>query len=234
VIQQNRIVASLPDAHRLRIVRHMEPVDLSVRDVLLQSGDDNDRVYFPTVGLASVVLNLSDGVGVECAAIGAEGWVGAYVFRDLLPAGLVAFQQIAGAALRMSRKVFEQCLADEPQFAARVHRFAAVMLSNAMQTTLCNRLHDATARCARWLLFTRERVGSDELAITQDFLGQMLGSSRSAVTATMSQLESKGFVHRARGSVVICDAEGLRSAACECHDTMQETHRRYLSTLAAR
>jgi CRP-like cAMP-binding protein len=50
------------------------------------------------------------------------------------------------------------------------------------QVAACNRLHEVEERLARWLLMTQDRIESDHLPLTQEFLGQMLGTRRSSVT----------------------------------------------------
>jgi CRP-like cAMP-binding protein len=213
------------------VVRLMEPVDLPVRTELLRGGAADAPVYFPTAGLVSIAAEMSDGAIVECAAVGHEGWLGMALFGGTTPVGTVAFQQIAGSALRMTADAFEAALHDAPVFAASVRRFAGLTLSYAMQTAACNRHHDALARCARWLLFTRERVGQEQLDITLEFVGQMLGASRSAVTATMARLEQQQLIDRSRAHVVIRDVEGLARVACECHGALQQAYGRYLGSL---
>jgi CRP-like cAMP-binding protein len=230
-IHQNLIVSALPDAERFHVAGLMEPVDMPVRAEAVRGGAANSAVYFPTSGLISVVTAMADGSAVECAAVGVEGWIGAEVFASSMPAGTVAFQQIAGSALRLSGESFAAVLRDAPVFAAAVSRYAGVLLAQTMQTAACNRLHDAIARCARWLLFTSERIGSVELAITHEFLAQMLGASRSAVTVTLMRLEQQELIERQRAHIVIRDVEGLRRAACECHDVLADSYSRYLSTL---
>lgn len=232
--QENLILAAVPDSERFRIVRLMTPVDLPVRTVLLQPDRGDDGVYFPTAGLVSAVIAMADGAAVECSVIGAEGWIGNAAFGASMPSGLMVFQQIAGAALRMNGSSFRAALQTWPALADSVANFSGVLLAQVMQTAACNRLHDAIARCARWLLLTRDRIGRDELGITHEFLAQMLGASRSGVTATMTKLENDGLIARARASVVIVDAEGLRRTACECHEAISALYSRYLSTLGAR
>lgn len=231
--QQNLIVAALPDEERFRIARRMEPVELPVGTELMRGGTTDGAHYFPTSGLASIVALMSSGAAVECGALGAEGWVGTELFAGIVPAGAAAFQQISGSALRMSVDAFVASRRESQAFDAAVIRFKGVMLSLSVQTAACNRLHEALARCARWLLFTHDRVGRSELAITNEYLSQMLGASRSAVSATLGALEGRELLNRSRGYVVVRDAEGLRRVACECHDVLSDVYGRYLRALQA-
>jgi CRP-like cAMP-binding protein len=61
-------------------------------------------------------------------------------------------------------------------------RYMQGFLVQSAQTAACNRLHNIEERLARWLLSCRDRLESDQLRLTHDFLGQMLGAPRTTVT----------------------------------------------------
>ena len=83
--------------------------------------------------------------------------------------------------------------------------------------TACNRVHRVEQRCARWLLQTHDRVGSDQFLLTQEFLSQMLGVRRARVSAAAGLLQKAGLIRYARGRITVLDRSGLESAACECY-----------------
>ncbi len=72
-------------------------------------------------------------------------------------------------------------------------------------------------RCARWLLQTHDRVGSDQFLLTQEFLAQMLGVRRSGVSAAAALLQKAGHIRYVRGRITILGRPGLESAFCECY-----------------
>ena len=80
----------------------------------------------------------------------------------------------------------------------------------------CNRLHSVDQRMARWLLMVRERIESDELELTQQFLAEMIGARRTTVTEVAGILQRAGLIEYARGRVRVLDRAGLEAAACEC------------------
>ena len=94
------------------------------------------------------------------------------------------------------------------------------------QTAACNRLHNIEERLARWLLTCRDRVDSDRLNLTHDFLGQMLGAPRTTVTLAAGLLHRAGMIDYARGVVTIQDRKALENAACECYRTVRDEFRR--------
>jgi CRP-like cAMP-binding protein len=230
--QENFILASLPESDRYRVVRLMEPVDLPLRKSFFGGADESRDIYFPTSGMASIVIAMAGGAAVECGVVGPEGWIGAELFVGALPGGISAFQQIAGGGLRMNARDFAAAAAEVPTLREALERFEGVLLAQAMQTAACNRLHDAASRCARWLLLCAQRIGRTEFAITHDFIGEMLGASRSVVSATMQRLETQGMIEQSRGHVRILDREGMEHATCECHAVLAEVYRRYETALA--
>ena len=85
------------------------------------------------------------------------------------------------------------------------------------QMSGCNRLHEAEARLARWLLMAQDRTRTDVLSLTQEFLGEMLGTQRTTVTTTAGVLQRSGFIQYRQGEVRILNREGLKEAACDCY-----------------
>jgi CRP-like cAMP-binding protein len=110
----------------------------------------------------------------------------------------------------------------------RVIRYTQALLTQVMQTTVCNGLHSAEQRCCRWLLMTRDRVGTSELKLTHEFLAIMLGVRRPTVTLTMQSLHVAGLVESTRGSINIVNLEGLEAASCECYQSVKANFHRLL------
>jgi hypothetical protein len=110
--------------------------------------------------------------------------------------------------------------------AISVDQYQSILLG---QVAGCNRLHDVEPRLARWLLMVQDRAGNSVLASPQEFLGQMIGSQRTTVSAVAGTLQQRGLIEYARGKVRVLNRPGLENAACECYLAT----RRILSTLYA-
>ena len=93
-------------------------------------------------------------------------------------------------------------------------QYQSLLLS---QIAGCNRLHDVEARLARWLLMIQDRTATTLLKLTQEFLGQMIGSQRTTVSAVAGALQARGLIEYSRGNVRILDRTGLENTACECY-----------------
>jgi CRP-like cAMP-binding protein len=97
----------------------------------------------------------------------------------------------------------------------------------------CNALHSVEARFCRWLLSCHDRISSNTVALTQEFLADMLGVQRTTVTAVARALQHKGIIRYRRGVVDIVDREGLKAMSCECYDVVRRHYERLLPQAAA-
>jgi CRP-like cAMP-binding protein len=119
-------------------------------------------------------------------------------------------------------------------FYNRVIRYHQALAIQIQQTTACNALHSAEQRCCRWLLMTRDRVGSDELKLTHELLAVMLGVRRPTVTLIAGTLQKAGLISNGhRGVINIADRKGLEAASCECYATVKANFARLLPEIPA-
>jgi CRP-like cAMP-binding protein len=109
-----------------------------------------------------------------------------------------------------------------------VHRYTQAFVSQLSQQVACNGIHSIEERCARWLLLTHDRVGSDEFPITHEFLAQMLGVRRPSVSLVAATLQQAGLIRYHRGRVQVTDRKGLEAAACECYGVLREVFDRLI------
>ena len=99
------------------------------------------------------------------------------------------------------------------------------MLASLIQTAqngACNRLHTIVERLARWLLTCHDRVQSERMPLTHEFLGQMLGAPRTTVTLAAGMLHEAGIIDYSRGHVTIKSRGDLENAACECYRVVRQ------------
>jgi CRP-like cAMP-binding protein len=113
-----------------------------------------------------------------------------------------------------------------PEFERKIQQVSQIMAMHAVQIGACNCLHEVESRLARRLLMCADRVGPDSLPVTQESLGQILGTRRSSVTIAAGSLQKKGLIHHTRGDVSVIDREGLKTAACTCYGIIQKHTKR--------
>ncbi len=189
-VYKNRVLAALPKAEINRLKPHLSPVTLPVRTQLLDG--HADYAYFMEEGLASVVLTLAGGETVEVGVIGIDGVVGLPI---LLGAGTVpgeTFIQVAGSGYRIDAQRLKAEFERDGQLRSHLQKYVQAYLIQSAQNAACNRLHTISERLARWILTCHDRVQTDRMPLTHEFLGQMLGSPRSTVTLAAGMLHASG------------------------------------------
>jgi CRP-like cAMP-binding protein len=217
----NEILLSLPSKERESILPELELVRLKTHVVLHEPGDTLKSAYFCNTGLVSVLSVFEDGKSVEVGLIGKEGFVGLPLVAGFRTSATRAIAQIDGSAFRMDGKALTSALLDCPNLERKLQRFSQIMAMQVTQIAACNRLHEVEERLARWLLMSADRIGSNSLPLTQEFLAQMLGTRRSSVTVAAGILQRAGLISHARGDVRIIDRKLLEEASCECYGLMQ-------------
>src|SRR3954471_18867523 len=141
---------------------------------------------------------MQDGNAIEVATVGSEGLVGHYGFGGTTSPHRVVVQVGDGGHRIASRSLQEEATKDGP-LKDLLTKYSAAFMAQVSQSVACNGLHRLEQRCCRWLLMTRDRVGSDALPLTQEFLGMMLGSRRASVTEVLRPLQEAGLVRSHRG-----------------------------------
>lgn len=226
--ERNRLLHGLSIAAYEQLAPHLEPTDLTAGQVLWEPDELIRVVYFPRTAVCSLVTPLSDEAPVESATVGCEGMVGAPVVLGAPVTHTRAITQIAGAAARVDAARFRDWLWEAEGALPFFLRYAQALIEQTAQSVACNRRHEAAERCARWLLTTRDRVGSDQFALPHQLLAAMLGVRRAGVTVAAGMLQRAGFISYARGRVTVLDAERLEEASCECYRVVRTRQERLL------
>jgi len=200
----------------------LEPVRLDFGEVLHESGELIAHVYFPNFALVSLLTLVDRHHLLEVGMVGQEGMVGVALALGANVTPVRALVQGAGTATRMRaaafRKEFSRCV----PLQRSVHLYAHTLMAQVAQTAACNRFHLVEARLARWLMMSRDRIGSDHFRLTQAFLGHMLGVRRAGVTQAASALRNLKLIDYSRGYISIIDRRGLQAAACSCYEKVKE------------
>lgn len=221
---KNRVLSALPKAEINRLTPHLSRVVLKQEQTLL---DGNLKyAYFLEQGIASVVATVEDGTTVEIGVIGLDGVVG---IPSLLGAGSApgrTFVQIAGSGHRIESEVLKEEFERPGELRKYLQKYIQAYLVQTAQTAVCNRLHNIEERLSRWLLTCHDRMESDRLTLTHDFLGQMLGAPRTTVTLAAGLLHRAELIDYTRGVVTIRNRKGLEETTCECYHTVRNEFRR--------
>ena len=228
-LRGNDLLGALPAREWQRLAPHLELVGLRADQLLCDSGQPIHHVYFPTTAIVSVLLTMEDGGSVEVAAIGYEGMTGVPIVTggETMPNRVQV--QSPGFAYRISAQCLRQQIAQSSFLRQLTLLYAHALLTQIAQTAACNRYHSLPRQLCRWLLIEMDRVGSDELVVTQQMIADMLGVRREGVNLAASLLREQKLIRYTRGKLTILDGRGLEAAACGCYATFKEAYARILS-----
>ncbi len=218
----NALLATLPDEVRTALLEGAVMEALERKRVLWEAGEAISSVWFPISGVVSLVTVMRDGDLVEVATVGREGIVGTHAMLGTNSMSNVrAMCQIRGHSVSVGVRRFLEVSAESTELRDLVHRYVHATLVTTAQEVACNRLHPIEQRCARWLMTTRDQVGSEKFELTQEFLAEMLGVRRPSVTLAAGELQRAGLIRYRLGVIEVLDPEGLAAASCECHDVIR-------------
>src|SRR5512141_162932 len=217
----NRVLATIPAREYKRLQAHLEPVELKFRQVLYEPGKSIRHVYFPVDCLISLLTAVDKRRTLEVGMVGSEGMAGMPFILGMGISGVRAVVQGGGNALRMASAPFRTEFDRNRPLQEALFRYVYALMAQISQTAACNRFHEAEARLARWLLMTRDRMGSDEFLLTHEFLAHMLGVRRVGVTKAASALKRRKLISYARGKIEILDVRGLKASACSCYQIVK-------------
>ncbi len=220
----NLLLGSLDEADLLTLKPFLEQLHVKTHQVLVEPREIIRDVYFPQTCMISMVTLLDDGVTIESATIGSEGMSGLSVFHGLQKSNSRAIVQMEGDTLRLSADKLRELLPQMPGLGLALGRYADALISMLAQSGACNGQHTVEQRFARWILTVQDRVKRDEFTITQEFLGQMLGSHRPTVTLAAGTLQRAGFITYRHGHVRILDRDSLEDVACECYEIIRDLY----------
>lgn len=214
----------MPKAEIDRLAPHLTPVTLKLHTRLLDG--KADHAYFLEAGLASVVLTLADGATVEVGVVGLDGVVGLPILLGAESMPGETFIQVAASGFRIEAQRLKDEFEREGKLRGHLQKYLLANLIQSAQNAACNRMHTISERLARWLLTCHDRVESNQLPLTHEFLGQMLGAPRTTVTLAAGMLQEAGLIDYSRGQVTIGSREKLENVACECYGTVRDEFRR--------
>jgi CRP-like cAMP-binding protein len=225
---RNLILAQLPDAEYETLARFLVPVDLPLEMRLSEPNEPIEYIYFLNSGLISTDALTEKGESVEVGVIGREGFAGLPALLDQPQMSHSVLMQGVGEGLRIRSSILRDQFVKGGMLQRMVHTFAYLQLVQVSQSVLCNRMHEVDARLARWLLTSADRMESESLNLTQEFLAQMLGVQRSTVTVAAGDLQRAGMIGYSRGKIHILDRVNLTRTACECYQIVSSSYQRVL------
>ena len=231
--KRNKILAALPQAEWERWQPQLEAIDLSLGEVLYESGKTLEHVYFPTTAIVSLLYVMENGASAEIAVVGFEGLVGISLFMGGESTPSRAVVQSAGSGYRIPAQLMKQEFAKSAPVMHVMLRYTQALITQMAQTAVCNRHHSLDQQLCRWLLLSLDRLHGSELVMTQELIANMLGVRREGVTEGALKLQQAGLIRYARGRISVLDRPGLERRTCECYAVVKQEYDRLLPAVVA-
>lgn len=229
--RRNQILHALSDANYERIQDALEVVNLAPGQLIYESGDALQHVYFPTTCTASLLSSTAEGETVELALADRHGLIGAPLVLGGASMEHSVQIQCAGQACRMSAERFSRLLQECAQFQQMALAYVQSLMAQMAQSIICSRHHSVTERLSQWLLWNADGMDCDELMVTHETIAHMLGVRRESVTQAAGKMQAQGLIRNRRGKIAIQSREGLLQSVCECYGRIQSDSAQYLQRL---
>ncbi len=232
--QLNQLLGALPDAEFDRINANLESVTLKLGEVIYESGDKLEFVYFPTTAIISLLYIMENGSTAEIGMTGNDGVVGVALWMGGSTTPNRAVVQSAGNAYRLRSKALDAEFARGDLFQKVLLLYTQSLMTQISQTAVCNRLHTVEQHLCRWLLINHDLLAADTLVMTHDLIADMLGVRREGVSIAAGNLQRKGLIKYTRGTIKMLDRAKLEVAACECYQVVKTEYDRLLGKFVAK
>jgi len=226
--KKNYLLKSLSDRELEKILPKLQQLSFALGDVLHESGDKMDHVYFPTTAIVSLLYIMENGATAEIGVVGNDGILGIELFMGGETTTNRAVIQSAGDAFRMRATDMKAEFTLGGTFQKLLLRYTQALIAQISQTAVCNRLHSVEQQLCRWLLLSHDRLDSDKLVMTHDLISNMLGVRREGVTLAAQKLAAQKLIKNVRGSITVLDRQGLETAVCECYKVVNAEYNRLL------
>jgi CRP-like cAMP-binding protein len=225
----NSLLQALPRAELEALRPHLQSVELVRDTVLVEAGSAQTHIYLPNGGAISMMVRLSERQRVEAATVGRDSVVGASAALGDTMSMTSAMVVLPGNAFAVDIADFRAAADRSATIRALLARHEQALLVLTQQTAACNASHSVEARLSRWLLRAHDLWGGQTMPLTQEFLAQMIGVQRNAISIVAHALQQVGIISYSRGHIDIRDVDGLRETSCECYSLVKAHHRRLLN-----
>ncbi len=200
----------------------LRPIELELKRDLEIPGRPIEHIYFIEEGIGSMTTLFEDGSQVEVSMFGYESAIGISALMGTKHSLNRIFMQLAGRGFVSPVRAAAKEFAKNGEFHALALRYVQAQLTQSTQNAACNARHSHEQRLARWLLICCDRAKRDRLEMAQEFVSEMLGSTRSTVSIAASAFKAKGLVDYSRGHIRVLDSKGLEKEACECYRVVRD------------
>jgi CRP-like cAMP-binding protein len=231
VAAENHLLRTLEPAALKLLKPQMKTITVHHGELLHSPSSQMEFAYFPISMIISVLARTSEGQTAETSIVGREGMIGSSAIHGIMTSFAESVVQVGGEATRIPTSDVHRIGKTSESFRKTIALFDLSLLAQSQQSTACQALHQVENRAARWLLQCRKRLGSNDIRLTQEFFGQMLGVQRTTINLVERTLQNAGLIQIGRGRISILDLEGLQAVSCDCYDRIERRYEELLGPL---
>lgn len=224
----NQLLRGLSSFDFELLAPHLSAVVLRMRQELEQPNKRIDGIYFPDTGFASVLAAHPNGTRVEIGIVGCEGVTGVAVLLGNEQSPHETYIQVAGRGMRIAAANLCSAMEASPSLQTMLHKYVQAFMVQTAHTAVANARATLPERLARWLLMAQDRLSTDTLPITHEFLSLMMGVRRAGVTEALHELARQKLTRASRGEITIINRKGLEKRARNFYGIPEDEYRRLL------
>ena len=198
---------------------------------ITDEGKDTTHVLFIETGIASSQLPMPDGRDVEFLQTGFEGVIGRHTISTTTPTPYRTMIATDGVALGLPVEEFANVVSHNEPLQHLLQLYAYCCELQLAQFGISCLSHRLNVRVSRWLLMCRDRLQSNSLPFTHDFIASSLGTRRAGVTNELHILEGMRAIRASRGMIKILDAEPIIDVAGNSYGLPEKEYRRLILPL---
>ena len=191
-------------------------------DTLYEAGSRLPYAYFPTSAIISLHYILENGDSSEIASVGREGMLGISLLMGSESTSSWASVRTAGYGYRLKAALLLQEFNNGGPLQRVLLRYTQALITQIAQNGICNRYHSIEQQLGRWFLLTLDQLDSQELAMTQELISNVLGVRREGITEIAVKWRQAGIISYRRGHITVLDRAGLEGGACECYNKIKK------------
>lgn len=203
------------------LLSDLRVVQLTVNQVLYEMGDQIDYVYFPIDSVVSELAIMEDGTTIETSMVGHEGLVGISTILGSGRSRQWIWVTIGGNAIQLDARHLDKLFIQNEVALKALLKCYRSLVTQVSQRCVCNTRHTIMERLCCWLLMIHDRVGGNNLSLTQEMIASRVGARRAGITVAAGMLQEMKAIEYRRGQLHIQNREILTSAVCECYNIIQ-------------
>jgi len=216
-LANNLLLDRLGARDRHSLLPGREPMKLQTGTRVMIAGQRLTHVFFPLDCAVSLLIDTANSPLLEIGLIGREGMLGVPLILGGRQSSVSGIVQSPGLAWRVEAAHFARCLDASESLRRHMHRYVHVHMTQLTEAAACKHFHNLSGRLVRWLLISSDRLQSSELALTHEYLSNMLGVRRAGITLAARVLQERGLIEYSRGQIALLDRSELESASCPCY-----------------